>query len=275
MKFLLTLIALPLTLSATAQHYYKDIVGTRETNEQLRRYRDNRVTAVSVTTFNADGSQNNDLKIVQRLEDGSLTTTTTVGDDQPAYLVAHYDAQGRVVRTVDSSETVISITDYEFGDDGKLLRVFSQSSDAKKEFVQREEHRWEYRNGSVHRMLRIKNATDTLVVSFRLDDAGRVAEERSRKPGLAEEEVYYYYNGQGRLSDVVRYNNRVRRLLPEYMFEYNEGGQLIQRITVPPGNSNYMIWRYQYDNRGLKTREVLYDRYKKLTGKVEYNYTTR
>jgi len=57
------------------------------------------------------------------------------------------------------------------------------------------------------------------------------------------------------------------------MFEYSSSNQVIQRISVPAVGSKYLIWRYQYDNRGLKVKEAIYDRYKQLNGKVEYLYS--
>jgi YD repeat-containing protein len=56
------------------------------------------------------------------------------------------------------------------------------------------------------------------------------------------------------------------------MFEYSAKNQVIQRITVPGNGSNYLIWRYQYDDRGLRVREAIFDKYKQLTGKIEYQY---
>ena len=66
--------------------------------------------------------------------------------------------------------------------------------------------------------------------------------------------------------------HKAKRLLPEYMFEYSPANQIIQKITVPSNGSNYLIWRYQYDDRGLKVREAVFDKYKQLTGKIEYQY---
>ena len=57
------------------------------------------------------------------------------------------------------------------------------------------------------------------------------------------------------------------------MFEYSPANQVIQRITVPANSSEYTIWRYQYDSKGLKTKEAIYNKQKQLTGKVEYQYS--
>ncbi|WP_345256050.1 hypothetical protein [Flaviaesturariibacter amylovorans] len=276
MKFLLSILLLSSAPTAFAQYYYKDIVGTRETNEQMKRFLDNRVTAVTLTSYNADGNKSEELRVDQsfNLTERHLSTSTQIGDADPSVLHSWTDAQGRVVRTVDTNSANVSTTDYTFNKDGQLERVFSVSTDSSGRFRQTEEHQWTYSNGNVSRMLRIKNGTDTTVVTFKLDERGQVAEEQSQRAGAPADVVYYYYNDKGFLTDIVRFNERAKRLLPEYMFEYSDAGQVIQRITVPANNSNYSIWRYQYDNRGLKVREALFDRNKRLAGKVEYQYTT-
>ena len=57
------------------------------------------------------------------------------------------------------------------------------------------------------------------------------------------------------------------------MFEYSPANQVIQKITVPSNSDNYLIWRYQYNGQGLKTKEVIYNKQKQLTGKIEYAYS--
>jgi hypothetical protein len=273
MKFLLTLFSLPLAMAASAQYYYKDIVGNRESNEQLQRYRTAGVRSVMVASYDADGTKSAALDVQQRFENSQLTTTTIL-DSNSAVLQSFVDAQGRVMRTVDSSEASVSATTYEYNAGGGLERVRNVTRDLAGKFVQEEEHRWIWSGGKPQRMWRIKNGRDSVEVRFVLDDRGNVSEEHMQRRGQEPDVVYYYYDEKGRLSDIVRFNQKAKRLLPEYMFEYNEAGQVVQRITVPANNSNYTIWRYQYDERGLKIREALFDRYKKMTGKVEYTYTT-
>ncbi|RYY81799.1 MAG: hypothetical protein EOO15_23945 [Chitinophagaceae bacterium] len=273
MKFLFSLLLLPCSMAASAQYYFKDIVGTRETNEQMKRYRESSVRSVLLTSFDADGSKS-DALLVQQQFTGSELTTTTVLDSNSTVLRTFLDAQGRVARTVDSSEAALAVTNYTYNAAGQLERTESETSDPTRKFVQLEVHRWEWAGTRPVRMVRIKNGSDSSEVRFVPDEKGNVSEERSRRPGLPEDVVYYYYNDAGRLTDIVRFNEKAKRLLPEYMFEYDEAGRVIQRITVPANNSNYIIWRYQYDNRGLKVREALFDRHKQLSGKVEYQYTT-
>ncbi|RYY90671.1 MAG: hypothetical protein EOO15_01765 [Chitinophagaceae bacterium] len=273
MKFLFSCLLLSASLASSAQYYYKDIVGSRETNEQMKRYRAAGVRSVVLTSFDADGSKS-DALVIQQDFTGDVLTTNTVLDSNVSVLRTYLDGQGRVARTVDSSEATRATTTYSYNSAGQLERTVNETSDSSGKFVQRESHRWEWAGDRPVRMWRIKNNTDSVEVRITLDDKGQVNEERFKRAGLPEEVLYYYYNDAGRLTDIVRFNEKAKRLLPEYMFEYDDAGRVVQRITVPANNSNYTIWRYQYDERGLKIREALYNRYKQQMGKVEYQYNT-
>jgi antitoxin component YwqK of YwqJK toxin-antitoxin module len=172
---------------------------------------------------------------------------------------------------VDSSANLTSVSEYGYDGSGRLLYIKSNSTDSSRTLNETEVHQWQYTNGQVSRMLRIINNVDTTVVDFKLEN-GNVTEEWSTRRGVKENPVYYYYNAAKQLTDIVRFNKRAKQLLPEYMFEYAADGKLIQKITVPANSSEYLIWRYQYDATGLKTKEAIYDRNKTLNGKIEYLY---
>jgi hypothetical protein len=178
-----------------------------------------------------------------------------------------------VVKTTDSSNIVTTVTNYTYNTDGMLVSITSFSSDSAKRTTESEQHLWQYNNNKIARMLRIKNAADTTYINFKLDEAGNVIEEQETRKGVKSPSIYYYYDNNNRLTDIVRYNNKAKRLLPEYMFEYSPTNQVIQKITVPSNNDNYLIWRYQYNGQGLKTKEVIYNKQKELTGKIEYQYS--
>jgi hypothetical protein len=44
-------------------------------------------------------------------------------------------------------------------------------------------------------------------------------------------------------------------------------------IAVQQGGSDYLTWRYEYAENGLKTRELCLNKQKSLVGKIEYQYT--
>ncbi|MFL5739265.1 MAG: hypothetical protein ACJ75B_03535 [Flavisolibacter sp.] len=262
-----------LALSSPAQYYYKDIIGTNESSEIIRNYMKNKVSRVLLNSFDADNQKDNDFYVEQQFSEasGSLKTITRSDVSNESMLVSYVDQNGNVVRTVDSSGFVVSNTSYSYNTSGQLISMVSSSADTAST-SEMEQHLWEWNNRKPVRMIRIKNRLDTTYIDFKLDEKGNVSEERETRKGVIAPPVYYYYNDNNQLTDIVRYSKRANRLLPEYMFEYSSTGQLIQKITVPANSSEYLIWRYQYNNQGLKTKEVIYNKQKKLTGKVEYQY---
>ena len=274
MKQLLFFFLVLITFSLNAQYYYKDVIGTHETNNMMKIYRANKVLAVTLTGYDPDGTRTEDFFGEQLLIGGNkLKTVTRSGVTDESQLISDFDEQSRIIRTLDTGLNVVSTTTYNYDASGKLVLTKSISSDTSQSINEIEEHRWFYgAAGTPEKMLRIKNSLDTTEIRFVTDGSGNVSEEKSFKKGVAGETVYYYYDEKNRLTDVVRFNRRAGRLLPDYMFEYSPANQVIQKITVPPNNSEYLIWRFQYDARGLKIKEACYTRNKQLTGKIEYQY---
>lgn len=274
MKILYFILALFTCSLAQAQFYYKDIIGTKETAELIKNYKSNKVGKVIIASFDADNTKSEDFYAEQVFEPSSqvLRTVTRSGVSDASVLTSFTDEDGKVVRTIDSSETSISTTNYSYSPGGLLLLVSNNSADTSLKTAQFEEHIWNYENNKPKGMMRIKDKKDTTFVSFKYDEAGNIIEEHSTRKGINGEPVYYYYDRNNRLTDIVRFNSKVKKLLPEYMFEYSSANQVIQKITVPANGSDYLIWRYQYNNNGLKTKEVIYNKQKQLTGKIEYEY---
>lgn len=274
MRTLLLLAFSFLASTGFAQYYYKDIVGTRESAEIIRHYKQNKVSRVVLNSYDANNTRNDDFYVEQIFSDAAntLKTITRSGISDQSILVSYINEKGQVVKTVDSSTALVSTSMYTYLPGGELAGVYSESIDSSKSLFQSEEHRWEYANGKMMRMVRIKNKKDTSIVQFKLDDAGNVIEEQAIRNDVKSDPVYYYYDDQNRLTDIVRFNNKVRRLLPEYMFEYSASNQVIQKITVPGNGGDYLIWRYQYDASGLKVKEAIFNKQKQLTGKIEYQY---
>jgi YD repeat-containing protein len=274
MKVLLLAGSLILSLVLQAQYYYKDIIGTNETANLINAYKKANVSRVLVNSYDAEGVKSEDFFVEQSfsLKESVLKTTTRSGTMGESVLTSFADAAGRITKTIDSSDAVVSSTLYTYDAGGRLTSVITATTDTSKKINETEEHKWEYTDNNVTRMLRIKNKTDTTIIVFKLDNAGNVTEEQGTRKGIKSEPVYYYYDAANRLTDIVRFNNKAKRLLPEYMFEYSATNQVIQKITIPANSSAYTIWRYQYDAGGLKIREAVYDKYKQLTGKIEYLY---
>jgi len=276
MKNIFLISLLTLSVFAQAQYYYKDIVGTSETNNLLKTYSTNNVQSVSLKSYEADGSISDNFQVDQVLDRSTkrLRTISRSGVTDESILNAWFDDNARLIKTTDTSGTSLSTALYSYNSAGKLIFIKSFSGDTLKTGTEAEDHQWSYNEkGQPVQMLRIINTTDTTIIKLQLDENGNVIQETPYKKGKAGDPVYYYYNGKNEVTDIVRYNYKLKKLLPDYMFEYSDAGQVIQKITVPSNKAaQYLIWRYQYDSKGLKVREACFNKDKVLTGKIEYNY---
>jgi hypothetical protein len=277
MKSLFSAAALLMTLSSTAQYYYKDIVGTKESSELIKTYMKNKVSRVMLTSYDADNTKSDNLFVQQEFSPAKrvLKTITATGADNAnmSTVFTYADENGNIIKTVDSTGVVVNTTTYNYDVAGNLNLVTISSSDTT--INESERHLWQWENGKPSKMLRIKNERDTAYVDFKLDENGNISEETETRKRATSRPYYYYYNDNNQLTDVVRYNDRAKQLLPEYMFEYSAANQVIQKITVPSNNSDYLIWRYQYNPQGLRTKEVVYSKHDKRNpmGKIEYQYS--
>lgn len=230
-----------------------------------------------LTSYDADNTKSDNLFVQQEFSPAKrvLKTITATGADNGnmSTVFTYADENGNIIKTVDSSGVVINTTTYTYDASGNLKLVTISSSDTT--INESEQHLWQWENGKPSRMLRIKNKKDTTYVDFKLDENGNVTEETETRKRVTSRPYYYYYNDNNQLTDVVRYNDRAKQLLPEYMFEYSASDQVIQKITVPSNNSDYLIWRYQYNPQGLKIKEVVYSKHDKRNplGKIEYQYS--
>lgn len=237
----------------------------------------NKVSRVMLTGYDADNSKSDNLFVQQEFSAAKkiLKTITATGADNGnmSTVLTYADENGNVTKTVDSTGVVVNTTTYNYDASGNLSLVSISSSDTT--ISESEQHIWQWENSKPSKMLRIKNKRDTTYVTFTLDENGNVAEETATRKGVASRPYFYYYNENNQLSDIVRYNDRAKQKLPEYMFEYSESNQVIQKITVPTNNSDYLIWRYQFNPQGLKIKEVVYSKHDKRNpiGKIEYQYS--
>ena len=258
-----------------AQYYYNDIVGTQETNRQMKTYITNKVKMVSAKGVDPNGQQTSDFSELQEIKDnGTSLKITTRNNLNNTIFYNHFDTQGRLVSITDSSSNIQSITTYEYDASGKIILVKNSIKDTANDFNQLEIHKWIYNaDGKPEKMWRTINDTDSLEIRFSPDENGNTGDEKTYKHGVETATVYYYYDDKKRLTDIVRYNNRAKKLLPDIMFEYDDSDRIIQKITTTSSLSlGYLIWRYLFDEKGLKTKEALFNNDKELTGKIEYHY---
>jgi YD repeat-containing protein len=262
------------TLPCTGQYYYKDILSTRQINQQYQLLRSNKVSTVSFATFIGNQPVQDGIQLAQTINaaKNTVTTHTNTSDAGENWLKANYNTQGQLIKSTDSTEETVTVTTYQYNAAGQLTTL--QSATTYKNFPAiTEAHHWQYNtNGQPARMVKVKNSTDTTLVNFDYDEQGNIAEERATQKNRLLAKTFYYYDAQNRLTDIARFNVKANRILPDYMFEYNEQLQLTRQIIVPEGSNDYQIWQYSYYPNGLKKMEAVYNKQKQLQGKVEFAY---
>ena len=242
----------------------------------MRTYRENKVLTITAAGYDPQGIQTTDFSEQQEiLQSGSILKTTTRNGLSITVLLSHFDEQGRIISSIDSSGGVKSTTSYTYSKEGKILLIHNSTKDTSDEINSSEIHQWFYNEkGEPVKMLRIVNTNDSTEYHFHSDEKGNVADEQSFKKGSAGEMIYYYYNDMHNLTDIVRYNDKYKKLLPDYMFEYDDNDRVLQKTTLLSNlHLGYLIWRYVYNEKGLKTKEALFNKNKEMTGRIEYSYT--
>lgn len=285
MKNILSTVTLLISINLQAQYYYNDIIGTREINDRMKACVTAKVQSVTAAGYDAGGRKTTDFNEWQDVQSGgSVLKITSRNGQNVTRLYYQFDNNTRLINARDSSGDVQTITDYVYDRNGNLASIKTTTKGLINDFDQTKERQWQYttENKPV-KMLLIINGADSTEYIFSLDEHKNVKDEMMYHRGgsqnqiyysYEEHKIYYFYDDQNRLTDVTRYNQKAKRLLPDYMFEYDENNHVIQRITALSNTRipDYLIWRYGYDEKGLKTKEVLYGKAKELKGKIEYSY---
>jgi hypothetical protein len=275
-RYFLILILAGIYCPAGAQYYYKDIVAPRQTQDTWKAYRSSKVSKVNILSTEPDGSPTPGFACSQTISPDykSAETFTKSANVQASDLRTFYDPQGRVVKTIDSSDTYKSTTEYRYNEQDELVDLKNTALETDNRVEAVEQHLWSYQNGKPVQMLKIKGNSDTTTVHFKTDEKGNIIEERAVHGRESLPVIYYYYDDRGRLTDIVRYNEKAGRLLPDYMFEYGPQG-LSSMLFVPPGSGDYQKWVYEYDDRGLKTRDLCFNKRKEMVARISYQYSFR
>lgn len=270
----LLIVSLLTIFTARSQYYYKDIVLTRQNEKNWKLFRDLKVKEANILSLDPNNEPTAGFSCTQTFSsDFSTISTYTKSADMPAsWLFADYDHKGRLVRTTDTSDTYRSTTDYTYNDAGQITSLLNNSVETDNQVVATEKHLWIYDGNQLKKMIKIKGESDTTIVNLIKDEKGNIVEEKSVRNGQTLPSIYYYYDNDGRLTDIVRYNQKAGRLLPDYVFEYNSD-RISSMLFVPPASTDYQKWIYQYAENGLKSSETCFDKKKQMVVKINYNYS--
>ena len=260
--------------AGNSQYYYKDLVAAADITRLMKTYTANNIKKITAKGITPEGGASSEFSELGEIN-GTTLKITTNNNKAIATLKYSFNDRGQLISSVDSAINVKSTSTYTYDANGKIITISNSATDADSsgDFSQTEVHQYIYKDGKLDKMWRIINKTDSLEVRFVTDEHGNVIEERNFRRGVLADPVYYYYDDRNRLTDIVRFNYKANRLLPDYLFEYDDNDRVIQKITTTSGNNlGYLTWRYLFDEKGLKTKEALFNKDKQLQGRIDFTY---
>ncbi len=272
--YILALFLLP--VATGAQHYYNDIVSVNDLSKTAKAYLDQKVKSVTATGYDARGAKSTDFNEWQEFYPVERMWRVATRNGQSVSRVTYrFDEQFRLVSRRDSAMKSGSMTTYVYDSKGLLTSLRITAADTLSDFTETREHAWIYNAaGQPVTMWDITNGRDSVEYRFTSDAAGNVTDEQLFRRGTGLDRIYYYYNENNLLTDIVRYDKRTKKLLPDAMFEYDEQDRVIQKITTLSATSrDYLIWRYVINEKGLRKTEALFNKQKQLSGRIEYAFT--
>ncbi len=270
---LVLVLAFAFAQDAVAQYYFNDIVARQQASDYHAILEKQGVTKVTARAFERGNRPAEDFVLEQTLSNGaSLVTTTSNTQGKPTVTRTEYN-NGRLYKTTESALNVLTETSYSYGANGLLQELTIASTDTFMQAKSVERHLWYYNEaGNPSRMLKIKDGVDSTVVTFVYDEKGNVAEEKWMRKGRNTETYYYYYNTDKRLTDIVRFNYKAQRMLPDFIYEYDDKGRVTKLTQIPSGSSSYLIWTYTYNDRGLKETETCTTKFREPLILIRYRY---
>ena len=276
MKNILLVITLLISSVSFGQYYYNDIADAHTLGERFKNYITQKVKTITATGYDDRGSRSTDFNEWQEVDAPNKILKISTRNGQLVKRQNYqFDDQSRLQVIVDSAKDIRSDTRYSYDANGNIISIITTTKDSLNDFTQSIAHYYQYNTtGKPVKLWRVINGADSAEYRFSTDEKGNVTDEQLFRRGVAMDLIYYYYNDQNKVSDIVRYDKKTKKLLPTVMFEYDEAGRLIQKMSVLSTNRpDYIIWRYIFNEKGLKTREALFNKQKELTGRIEFAYT--
>lgn len=242
-----------------AQYYYKDLVINKQLTAEMALLKEQKIRLIKVNSFDREDEPSIGFFCEKKINKNfsKIETTSKSYATPGSILTSYFNSLGQLEESVDSTEISVGYSKYQYNDKGNLISIESgsRSSDDDYSVDATETHRYFYNSqNQLQKMVKLKNNKDSVVINFVLDEKGNVIEEQNT---VTKQNYYYYYDNKNRLTDIVYFNNSLRKLLPVIMFEYNGVNQVTQMITAEEGSLFYYTWKYTYEN-GLKLREKCY-----------------
>lgn len=274
MKFFLPLFScFFFSYGAMAQYYYNDILSNKKLNKEYEDLKSSGYNKIILESFEEDNSPSKGFFCEKKFNTDfseSMMLSRSLRTDESSLKTTYKD--GRIVQSVNETPFTINTMRFTY-QDGHLKTIQIETYDLRDSSVQKEERAFGY--DTANRLTRLTRTKDGKVISsikFIHDEHGNIVEEIPENEG-ADRKYYYYYDEKNRLTDVVHFNQLAQKLLPDYIFLYDEKSSLIQMITVDENAKDYNIWRYSYTREGLPEIQKCFSKNKKLLGTIQFEYS--
>ena len=256
-----------------AQYYYKDIMSTLQQNKQFSILKNGNIKLIKITSFDENDQPSNgffcEKKINKTFTQSQMLSKSNITGQ--SLLVTDYNNKGDVIKTTTTTPTTNNTVEFQYDQSGNISLISTSTiADGDSSGIT-ETHEYFYENGRPVKMLRKKNNSLISTITFIADDKGNIIEEDPVGKSI-DKKYYYYYDDHNRLTDVVHFNVIAKKLLPDYMFEYNDGDQPKQMISVDETGRNYFIWKYAYDDKKLPEIQKCFSKEKQLLGTIQFDY---
>jgi len=264
-----------ITCTASAQYYYKDILSNKQVLAERVVLKEQKIRNIMVHSFEGNGEPSTGFYCQKKISKNyrKVETYTKSNISGKTLLTAIYNEKDQLIQSTDSSDLSVTSSTYLYDEKGNVTNIISRSQSNDDDFatVLVEEHQYFYDSKDLPaKMLRIRNGNDSAIVIFTADEKGNIIDENNT--GKNGKHYYYYYNDKNRLTDIVKFNVVKNKLLPDFIFEYNSAGQVIQMVTVEEGvHNDYYTWKYIY-NDGLRIIEKCFSKENILWVYFEYEY---
>ncbi len=274
-RFFILLLIISCCITLEAQYYHKDIWNAHQLIKEMAIIEHENIRTVSIKSFEDNGEPSKEFFCEKRIDKNySIAQTVTRSNvtDQ-SLLTSYFNTNGLILKTTDSTVSSLNRTIYNYDNNNRIIEVktFTKADDDAEGIEEIRTYNYNG-NGNLEKMVRKKNIMRLSIVTFKVDEKGNVVEEEELSANNKSSKHFYYYDDNNRLTDVVNYNERANRLLPDYMYEYNDLGQITQMIATEVGSSNYYIWKYTYNEKKLRETERCLSKERRLLGSVQYQY---
>jgi hypothetical protein len=256
------------------QYYFNDMLSIQASNDQYKLLRTNKIRKIKATSYELDNTPTEGFSLEEEISmDGKRIILSTATSSGKSSVTNRFYELGKLKRTQSVYNGIDSRTEYTYNEKGVVQKITLTTTDTAMKSTLTEVHEWTYNEaGQPQSMLKIKNRTDTTVIELVKDEQGLIIEERWKRKNRVIDTYYYYYDTNKQLTDIVRYNTRLKKLLPDFQYEYDANGRINKMTQLSMSTNSYFIWQYVYNEKGLKQKEVGFDKDRRMIGRIEYTY---